>query len=1078
MWKNKHVINVAAMAIWIGFVSVELGITASGAGTVHGTAPAPSEFEGRFELHKPIPVRIAAGTAEYPELVRIEWIRFETTYGNAWGVTARVGWSLATDARWQIKVELLDEKGRLLRHSRDRATVFTGKASKSEVKGMHYADLSLDAMQFQGRRNASRFRIWLEPLEKQFSTTDSAGLETHTLEVVVVDQESQAPITDAAVVVGTSYYLRDTYRQERTLCSTDSQGRCHVEFAGNGLLSININAQKQDFATILKSWSNRGSWPIDRAVLARLPQRHVLEMVRAGSVGGIVKDTEGNVIEAVEVRFSARLEEPSGMINIRRTIQTDTKGCWRVEGVPSVADQISIGLRHPEYGGDNGRSRRITGEALLNARALKHVETMEKGLTIKGKVLDEQGHPVPAATAMIASRSFNPMPTFTDESGVFQLACAADMSAYRPTPVLVVEAPGYAPARQTINLQPKPDALEFRLAPGRNITCRVVDTEGRPIIGARTVVGPLPEDSSYSLWLEDTDERGEFQVPNVPKNDIKLSILKSGYIALRDFVVGPSEDEIVVTMNRALRVQGMVTDAKSGKPIPNFEIAAVFTSGGRTRTSRPASFAEGTYELSFDEAQPETCQLQVSAIGYEPATSEDIRIDEGQRTIDFKLARSQSFDKTTAGRPREEVKPTGPRRITGVVRDEKGKLVSDAVVSTRPWLAEDTITNAEGLFTLKLRRTSASTMGAMSSRQETAYLVVRHKEHNLAAATQLDDNAETVEIKLIPGIILSGKVVDVEGKGIPGTEISLTFWVSDFGYPSRETAHIDSQGNYEITAVPSGHRYSVTANAEGYGQQDVRVHTAEAVDDRMELEPMVLAVADLSISGVVVDVEDKPVAGARIYAYGRGQPHRNTITDEMGRFLIENVCKGRIQIQANKSAPQRLHARIEAEGGATDLKIVVAELDAIGRRVTKQPPSLVGKSLPDFDGIKIDFSVEQAKGNMILAYFFDMNQRPSRNCIRELAKQAERLKQKGLTIVAVQALEIDENKLNEWVRENNISFPVGMIEGDAETTRFNWGVRSLPWLILTDREHIVRANGFAFSELDEKLKTINKERSR
>ncbi len=1030
------------------------------------------QFEGKLAFHHDIPIGLVAGTAEHPQLVEVKSIRFETKYGNAWGVTARVGWLPVKDTTWQLKIELFDENGHVLSHSLDEATVFTCKAGGPGKTEMLYADMDLDPMQYQKRRHVTRFRISLEPSEEQVRTAQKADLKSHTLEVIIVDQESKAPIVDAAVVVERYYYLQDIYRRDKTLYPTDSQGRCYIKLTKNGLSTIRINAQKEGFCTIQKSWSNYSSSAIGRAPLVNLPQQHVLEMVRAGSMGGIVKDIEGKVIEAVEVRFIAHTEEPSGIISIYRTIQTDAKGCWRIDGVPLEPDSLSVGLRHSEYGGDNGRNRRITGEALLNARALKHAEVLKKGLTIKGRVLNEQGQPVPAATAMITSRSFNPMPALTDESGSFQLSCSADTSAYRESTALVIEAPGYAPVWQAIVPKPKFEPFEFRLTNGRSITCRAVDTEGRPIVGAWTVVEPIPENSSYSVGLENTDEQGEFQVPNVPKNEVKLTIGKQGYIAVRDVIVGPSEDEIVITMKPALRVHGMVTDAQSGKPIPNFEISAVFESGSITRTSKFVAFAEGTYELSCDESQPESLQFKVSAIGYEPSTSEEISINEGRRTIDFKLVRNRSFDKTTAGRPREEVKPTGPRRITGVVRDDKGKPVSDAIVSTRPWLAEDTITNAEGVFTLKLRRTSASRMGTTSSREETTFLLVRDKKHNLAAAIELDDDAEALNVKLSPGVIFSGKVIDIEGKGIPNAEISLTFWNSGSGYGSREVTEINAEGYYQIRAVPSGHRYSVTASAEGYGQQYVTVNTSEAVDDRMELEPMVLAVADLPISGVVVDVEDKPVAGVRIYARGPGQPHRNTITDEMGRFLIENMCEGRIIIQANTSSQTRLYGNIDTEGGATDIRIVVSERDARGRPVTKQPPSLVGKPLPDLNNIMTDFIPEQVKGKMILICFFDMNQRPSRYCINQVAKQAEQLKQKGITVIAVQASKTDENELNEWVKKYKIPFPVGMIEDDEEKIRFAWGVKSLPWLILTDSEHTVHAEGFALSELDVKIKEV------
>jgi len=137
-------------------------------------------------------------------------------------------------------------------------------------------------------------------------------------------------------------------------------------------------------------------------------------------------------------------------------------------------------------------------------------------------------------------------------------------------------------------------------------------------------------------------------------------------------------------------------------------------------------------------------------------------------------------------------------------------------------------------------------------------------------------------------------------------------------------------------------------------------------------------------------------------------------------------------------------------------------------------PSLVDSALPAMEDIKIDFELEQAKGLRLLLCFFDMNQRPSRNCIMRLAKQVEQLKQKGVTVVAVQASKVDENALNKWVKNYNIPFPVGMVKGDVEKSRFTWGVKSLPWLILTDHEHIVRANGFSLAELDEKIQSTEK----
>ena len=151
---------------------------------------------------------------------------------------------------------------------------------------------------------------------------------------------------------------------------------------------------------------------------------------------------------------------------------------------------------------------------------------------------------------------------------------------------------------------------------------------------------------------------------------------------------------------------------------------------------------------------------------------------------------------------------------------------------------------------------------------------------------------------------------------------------------------------------------------------------------------------------------------------------------------------------------------------------------AKGATEADMPPkiieSIINKPLPSFDGIQTDFTIDQAKGRMILISFFDMNQRPSRNCIMELAKQAEHLKQKGVSILAVQPAQAEESALKEWVKKSNIPFTVGMVQGNAEKVRFTWGVRSLPWLILTDSDHVVRAEGFNLNDLDDKIKESGK----
>jgi hypothetical protein len=160
--------------------------------------------------------------------------------------------------------------------------------------------------------------------------------------------------------------------------------------------------------------------------------------------------------------------------------------------------------------------------------------------------------------------------------------------------------------------------------------------------------------------------------------------------------------------------------------------------------------------------------------------------------------------------------------------------------------------------------------------------------------------------------------------------------------------------------------------------------------------------------------------------------------------------------------------RIGAEGAVASDLARYAE-DAL--RSENRYKSLVGKPLASFDGITIDYDEDGTRNKAILVCFFDIEQRPSRHCITELAKKAEQLKEKGVVAVAIQSTKIDQTALNDWVKKYDI--PVGMISADEEKTRFEWGVKSLPWLILTDRQHIIRAEGFVLTELNEKINQVS-----
>ena len=198
-----------------------------------------------------------------------------------------------------------------------------------------------------------------------------------------------------------------------------------------------------------------------------------------------------------------------------------------------------------------------------------------------------------------------------------------------------------------------------------------------------------------------------------------------------------------------------------------------------------------------------------------------------------------------------------------------------------------------------------------------------------------------------------------------------------------------------------------------------------------------------------------PVSGEHSHGITKGTGLRSTMTIKEIKINDPNFYDGLYHVDF-------------AEG------TYVSEIVTGSNYVPKwRPPFLLGKPLPKLKDLKIDLLPANTAGKKILVCFLDIEQSPSRNCLRQLNERAQELKAKGMAIAAVQAPKIDENSLDEWRRKHNISFPFGTVQGDEDRARLTWGIRSLPWLILTDSRHVVIAEGFRLRELDAKIEQID-----
>ena len=284
----------------------------------------------------------------------------------------------------------------------------------------------------------------------------------------------------------------------------------------------------------------------------------------------------------------------------------------------------------------------------------------------------------------------------------------------------------------------------------------------------------------------------------------------------------------------------------------------------------------------------------------------------------------------------------------------------------------------------------------------------------------------------------------------------------------------DAAGKCEVKALPQGHKYSVSATAEGYGERAVAPAIAAGQDLRVQLEQIVLDVADQSISGKVVDKDGKGVAGVHVSVHGPSQPgSRSATTNADGKFTIDKLCEGTVRISVIVQSPKQMWADQSAKAGDQNVKIALASQQQ--RRVVAPTParSLAGKPLPDLGKLNVAAAaVKRTEGKAVLVAFFDVRQRPSRHYLKKLVARTKSLQDQGLAVILVQAAPVEPDEMQQMADKLGVEQPLAVMKDDIDKTRAAWAVKGMPWFILADAEHTVRADDFSFDELDEKLETI------
>jgi len=599
--------------------------------------------------------------------------------------------------------------------------------------------------------------------------------------------------------------------------------------------------------------------------------------------------------------------------------------------------------------------------------------------------------------------------------------------------------------------------IRITLKPEAVIRGRVIDEDsGKGVAGVRLLARPNVGYANYSCVEPVTSgPEGAFAYRGLPADDYSLQVAapqdRTAEWAGKDVEVTVAAGQTVdvnVPVGKGGIIEVTAEDARTGKPIEN----------AKANVSVPANFGLHPcwYHSAYANAQG-VARLRVPAGEFRLNTwapayqglvdPERVAIAKGE--VVRRKARLEAYPSAA-----------------GIVRDPKGQPAGGVIVTSKPICEGSVHTDPQGRFTVTWYP---------QENIRAVLVLARDPVRNLAGLAEVKDRTKPVEITLAPAFTVRGRVTNPNGGPIGSATIRLRASMPGWSTSAAPDALTDANGVYEVRPLPApreNFKYQIEVQAQRHGPTRLRTLPFEAAQNRqVEVAPLVLMPADRSISGVVVDANDTPAAGVPIFISGprgsdtAGQPSRRTVTDAQGRFAVEGVCAGPLRIQAAFANANGAAGFLDAQGGDNEVKVI------LGRRGGHEEwKSLLGRSLPDWKGL-IDLKPEQGKGRPMLLCFADVSQRPSRRCVEVLAQQTETLKQKGLTVAIIQ-MGVADDAVKTWIKERGDTSLFGQVGKDAERVKSAWGVRSLPWLILADKGHIVRAEGFSVEDLSERLKQM------
>ncbi|HEY2081984.1 MAG TPA: sigma-70 family RNA polymerase sigma factor, partial [Verrucomicrobiae bacterium] len=372
----------------------------------------------------------------------------------------------------------------------------------------------------------------------------------------LVDAETAEPLPAAKLYL---FYMLNDGGGKVVHSVTDANGRLGVDLPRAPYRALNMFVTADGHVPMVTTFGLRRA----------MPSEYTMKIERGVSIGGIVVDGAGQPVPNAKVGFDGPGNDSSLAENIQfgpdTTVTTDANGQWSCDMIPKEYDQISVRAKDEEHAETN-----ITVHPAA-ADANKLVITLPPGFSVKGIVADSSGNPIAGAKVrQVKLNEEGERSTTSDTSGTFEFKAMAAGEL-----MLAVQADGFAPGVQTLEVSSNVDALKFQLGPGQLLRGFIVDEQGNPVTNA--FVETTRRGIDKIRWSANADTNGRFEWNSAPTEPLLYSVLAEGFNRAYAQTLHADGSEQVIKLTREqpgkdnIQITGTVVDAETGQPLDAFK---------------------------------------------------------------------------------------------------------------------------------------------------------------------------------------------------------------------------------------------------------------------------------------------------------------------------------------------------------------------------------------------------------------------------------------------------------------------------------------------------------------------------